>query len=266
MITTVKRALRNLLWSATGLFLAALVLFAVWILYPLANSVSYIKTTHKVVALTFDDGPYPVFTEQILDVLAEHGVKATFFVTGSYLQQHPELARRAVAEGHELANHGWDGSLLALQSSADIEKALAETDRLIAAAGGPANPHFRPGRAALGLLGKAVVEQRPGHMILGDTGAVDWVRPGWENVNCPIPITALCPTQDGQAIYMDLKNSVRAGSIVVLHDGYDAGPGAYRGGTVEAVSLFVPALLEKHFRFLTVSELLAHPDAARSLD
>lgn len=266
MIAAGKRVFRGLLWGSTALLIAASVLFAIWFLYPLANSVSYIKTTNKVVALTFDDGPYPVFTEQILDILAQHGVKATFFVTGSHLQQYPELARRAVAEGHELANHGWDGSVLALLPREDIEEALDRTDQLIAAVGGPENPHFRPGQAALGLLGKSVVEERPGYMILGDTGALDWVRPGWENGNCPIPIAALCPTQDSQVIDADIRKSVRAGSIIVLHDGYAAGPGAYRGGTAEAVALFVPALLEQHFRFLTVSELLAHPDAARSLD
>ena len=68
------------------------------------------RTIHKVVALTFDDGPHPEHTPKILDVLARHGVKATFFVIGERAEAHPEIVRRIIAEGHLVGNHTYSHS------------------------------------------------------------------------------------------------------------------------------------------------------------
>ncbi len=68
------------------------------------------KTIHNVVALTFDDGPHPDRTPKVLDVLAQHGVKAAFFVIGERAEAHPEIVRRIVAEGHLIGNHTYSHS------------------------------------------------------------------------------------------------------------------------------------------------------------
>ena len=67
--------------------------------------ISRVKTSEKVVALTFDDGPHPVYTPAILDILKKKHVKATFFMIGRRMEQHPDIVRRAVEEGHQIANH-----------------------------------------------------------------------------------------------------------------------------------------------------------------
>src|SRR3990167_6424485 len=72
------------------------------------NTYSSIRTDKKVISLTFDDGPTPPYTNQILDILKKHGVKATFFVTGDNASIHPALLKRMMEEGHEIGNHTWN--------------------------------------------------------------------------------------------------------------------------------------------------------------
>src|SRR5690606_139212 len=74
---------------------------------PAKASYSRVATPEKVVALTFDDGPHVSLTPRLLDILKERDVQATFYVLGRNVQRHPEIARRIVAEGHEIANHSW---------------------------------------------------------------------------------------------------------------------------------------------------------------
>lgn len=89
-------------------------------------------TGSKGVGLTFDDGPYPEYTPQILNLLSANGIKATFCVIGRNAQNHPDLIRRIHAEGHTLCNHSWDHDLsLAKRSSAAIRDDLNATNRAI---------------------------------------------------------------------------------------------------------------------------------------
>ncbi|RJQ73781.1 polysaccharide deacetylase family protein [Pseudonocardiaceae bacterium YIM PH 21723] len=83
------------------------------------------------VALTFDDGPHPEATPLVLQELARHGVRATFFVLGHELARHPDLGRRIAAEGHELAVHGWDHTCLLLKRRRVIRRELDQTANLI---------------------------------------------------------------------------------------------------------------------------------------
>ncbi len=89
-------------------------------------SYNAVNTSRPVVALTFDDGPHPELTPELLDILRHHGVRATFYVIGRNVETYPEIARRIVSEGHEIANHTWSHpalpSLGAARLNQEIEK------------------------------------------------------------------------------------------------------------------------------------------------
>ena len=73
-----------------------------WVFFrpPFGENIVHLNTRQRIVALTFDDGPSPPYTDQLLDVLAKHDVKATFFMIGNRVERHPETVRRVIAEGH----------------------------------------------------------------------------------------------------------------------------------------------------------------------
>jgi peptidoglycan/xylan/chitin deacetylase (PgdA/CDA1 family) len=90
-----------------------------------------VRTSHPLVALSFDDGPHPIFTPQVLDILHQHEAHATFFLIGERALRHPDLVARIKAEGHEVANHYFkDGSLL-LHSAADFVRNLEQTEKAL---------------------------------------------------------------------------------------------------------------------------------------
>ena len=245
--------------GVVGLFA---VVFYAWFVFPIQGGVWSVDTDERVVALTFDDGPYPPHTEDLLDVLARDGARATFFMTGSYLQAHPDVAERAVREGHELANHGWDATPLAYADRTTIADHLDRTDAEIAAVGGPRTPHFRPGQGLLGLLGWLEVSQREGSLILVSGGANDWLPPDWREGDCRF-LGTTCPTQDADRIAASILAAVEPGAIFVLHDGYAEALGADRSGTVRAVEIILARLREDGYRTVTVSELLALAPSGR---
>jgi len=97
--------------------------------------VSRIESTDPVVALTFDDGPIPQYTDEMLSILRKRQVKATFFVTGQETEANINEARRIVADGHELGNHSCSHSLLVLKNAAVIKEEIEHADRAIRSAG-----------------------------------------------------------------------------------------------------------------------------------
>ena len=105
------------------------------------------------VALTFDDAPLPQTTEAVLATLAEKQVRGTFFAIGAQMAAQPQLARRIVAEGHQLANHSWSHPRFLLKSPAFIARELDDTEAQIRAAGYRGKVFFRPpyGKKLLGL-------------------------------------------------------------------------------------------------------------------
>ena len=98
----------------------------------------------KKIALTFDDGPSREYTAEILDILKEYGVKATFFVVGVNIEKSPDLLRRIVAEGHEIGNHTYSHPHLQKMDTATLAKELTRTDGLIQSITGLSPTLFRP--------------------------------------------------------------------------------------------------------------------------
>ena len=108
------------------------------------DSVSRVKTDQKVVALTFDDGPNPPYTEKSLDVLDDKGIKATFFLVGGQVDRHVESARMIIARGHEVGGHGYDWDSLLFLGWRRLRSELDRMDVAFTAIGVTNLVYFRP--------------------------------------------------------------------------------------------------------------------------
>ncbi|WP_412539236.1 bifunctional polysaccharide deacetylase/glycosyltransferase family 2 protein [Longispora sp. K20-0274] len=198
----------------------------------------------RTIALTFDDGPDPVWTPLILDTLRRHGAHATFFVVGSRVNEHPELVRRILAEGHELGVHTYTHLDLAAVPPAQADLELSLTQSAIAGATGTRTALFRPPYSsepgALDGNGWRVVRAAgaAGYLtVLADRDTRDWSRPGADAI-----VAAAGPRQPG------------AGAVVLLHDA-----GGDRSQTVAALDRLLPALTQQGYHFTTVSAGLGDP-------
>lgn len=220
-----------ILLIALGFFLQRLSVYSRWQL--MGDLVYRVETAKPRVALTYDDGPHPVFTGQILSVLRQHRAKATFFVLGMQAQKYPQVLSQILAAGHELGNHSHSHSRLVMRSPGFIRQEIARTDALLAKAGVKGVPLFRaPYGAKLFVLPWLLAQQRRPH-ILFDIIVKDYERPG------------------AAVIASDVLSRIRPGSIVVMHDG-----GGERSQTVAATETILQELQRRKFRTVTVSELL----------
>jgi peptidoglycan/xylan/chitin deacetylase (PgdA/CDA1 family)/glycosyltransferase involved in cell wall biosynthesis len=198
-----------------------------------------------VIALTFDDGPDPEWTPAILDVLARHGARATFFVIGSKVNDHPELARRILAEGHEIGVHTFTHAELAAMPSwrRDLEMTLGQN--AIAGATGMQTTLMRPPFSsepdAMSATEYAAIDEVAAGRyltVLADLDTKDWGNPGVD------------------AIVNSATPPAGEGAVVMLHDG-----GGDRSQTVAAVDALLGRLGGDGYRFTTVSEALGTPSA-----
>lgn len=185
----------------------------------------------KVVALTFDDGPWETTTEQVLEILNQQKVKATFFWVGLHLQRHPDLARQVVAAGHAIGNHTWRHPLQNLDQPTAAQE-LSNAARLIYEITGVKTSLFRPpaGNLAGGLVPYAQAQNQT--VTLWSVDSHDYY------VSAPI-------------IVDNVLRGVKPGSIVLLHDG-----GGDRSATVQALPQIITALKQQGYRFLTIPQLL----------
>lgn len=249
----------GLSWLSAGLPALLLVaLLADGIARP-ASSLLYPTLSHgsrrlRCVALSFDDGPDPEVTPAVLDALARHGARATFFTIGRALQAHPLLARRLLEEQHELGNHSWAHSRWqnfwnTHRQQHEIERG-AQAVRAItcdhAQAQTQAQPLYRP---PIGLksppLARAARRLQL-HVVAWSLHSHD-TRLG-----------------DPQRIARRVLNKIRPGDIVLMHDGHDL-EGLHRPACAQALPLILRGLHEKGLKCVTVSELLRAepPDRAR---
>jgi polysaccharide deacetylase family sporulation protein PdaB len=202
-----------------------------------------VPTDEKVIALTFDDGPDPLDTPAILDLLGQYEAKATFFVVGQRVEKYPAIVQRETAEGHEIANHTYSHKYMDKRklSAEGIEAEIMKTERIIIQAAGHKPYLFRPPG---GYYNEHVVSasKRSGYKVVmwsWHQDTEDWNTPGV-----------------GKIVNKVLKNA-RNGDIVLFHD-YVEG----KTQTVEALKQILPELKQRGFRFITVSELLTHRKAA----
>ncbi|NES31514.1 polysaccharide deacetylase family protein [Micromonospora terminaliae] len=183
-----------------------------------------VSTGSARIALTFDDGPDPHWTPQVLALLKEYGVKATFCIVGENAEAHPDLVRSIVADGHTLCNHSWNHDITLGDRSPDaVRDDLSRTnDAILAAAPDARIAYFRQPGGAWTHQVVSVCEElgmTPLHWAVDPT---DWQLPG----AAKITETVLTET--------------RPGSIVLMHDA-----GGDRSGTVEALQHLLPELLQR---------------------
>jgi cellulose synthase/poly-beta-1,6-N-acetylglucosamine synthase-like glycosyltransferase/peptidoglycan/xylan/chitin deacetylase (PgdA/CDA1 family) len=200
------------------------------------------------IALTFDDGPDPHWTPQILDVLRRHNARATFFVVGSRVNEHPELVRRILAEGHEVGSHTFTHADIAMLPGWRRELEITLSRKAINGATGRQPTLFRPpfssGPDALTAPDLAALHDvaAAGHLaVLADRDTKDWRRPGVDAIVASVA-----------------RMDRRTGAVVLMHDG-----GGDRSQTVAALDRLIPQLTKRGFRFTTVSAGLGVPDSAR---
>ena len=184
------------------------------------------------VAMTFDDGPSAKLTPKLLDLLAAHHIKATFFLIGENAAEHPEIVAREAREGHEIANHSWSHPNLAKMSDDGVRSQLHRTEDAIKSAIGNRPTLLRPPYGSISARQKKWINQEFGYkIVLWDVDPLDWRRPG-ANVVCN-----------------RIVKNTRAGSIILAHD--------IHPGTIDAMSCVLNQLEAKGFKFVTVSELIA---------
>ncbi len=199
-----------------------------------------VKTPHKKIALTFDDGPSPVWTPLILDELKKAGIKATFFMIGHHVKKYPQVARRVAQEGHLIANHGYAHSVLVYYTPEELEEEIKYSEHIIREITGQKTKYFRPPKAWLGAREKKAVKAIGYEVILWSLNSKDWV------------------TFDDKYIVRYILRHVKNGDILLFHDsgGVFRAEGGDRSETVSTIPLLAEKLKEQGFEFVTVEELL----------
>jgi peptidoglycan-N-acetylglucosamine deacetylase len=195
-----------------------------------------VETSQKVVALTFDDGPTTEGTNEVLAILKDYDVKASFFLIGADIQTHPESVKQIIAAGHEIGNHSYSHKRMFFQTPSFIQREIDDTDRLIRQAGYEGTIHFRPPFGKKFLLLPYYLSKRDKKSIMWD------VEPESD------------AEIDGNAenIIHHVLQQTKPGSIILLHVMYKS-----RQPSMNAVGPIIKGLKEQGFEFKTVSELLA---------
>jgi peptidoglycan/xylan/chitin deacetylase (PgdA/CDA1 family) len=188
--------------------------------------------TEPLVALTFDDGPTRTWTPQVLEVLARHEAKATFFVIGEHLAAAPQIALAAAKAGHQLGNHTWAHSNLTSHSEAFIRDSLRRTHQLITKVTGKAPNVLRPPWGRIDTLGLLACSELAYDVVL------------WSS-----HVTGSNATADAATTV----RTATPGSIVLAHDG-GSEPSTR---LVRAIDGMLTSLRSKGFRFVTMEQLIA---------
>ena len=198
----------------------------------------HVATTEKVIALTFDDGPHPRFTDEILNILKEENVRATFFAIGSNVEAYPDVMRRVIAANHEIGNHTYGHPLIQTVTDFQLEEEIEKTDAILRDIGYQGNGLFRPpqGKCSNGM--PALLERTNKTAILWNIDTRDWAH------------------RPSEEIVREIENQVCGGDIILFHD-YVSGEST----TIPALKKLIPLLKERGYQFVTVSELLSLKDS-----
>jgi len=186
------------------------------------------NTQEKVVALTFDDGPDPIDTPDVLDILKEKNARATFFVLGKAALENPNLLKRLVLEGHEIGNHSYSHDY----QQRNLVKEIEKTDQAVFASTGTHTYFYRPPGGFLSKYQLETIKKNGQVVALWSVDSKDWRNPGIK-----------------QIVDNVIKN-VFPGAIILMHDG-----GYQRGQTVKALGPIIDALRARGYRLATLSEL-----------
>ncbi len=235
----IKKNLINIRWILT--IVLAFIFFNIAIISVISAPINdtdadiYRKkeNNYKKIALTFDDGPHPKFTPQILEILSEYNIKATFFVVGINAKNYPDTMKKVLDEGHEIENHTYthphvnniDFGVLKREVEYCESEIYEQTDHK--------TKLFRPPEGLIDDEIIAMIKDLDYKVILWDIDTRDWAHTSPEDISNMV------------------VNNIKSGDIILMHDYIGV-----NSPTPEALKLFLPILIERGYRFVTVNELI----------
>lgn len=242
-----------------GINLKILILFCVIVIGLFAGTITYYEyhgfgsqvgiirrmNIGPYVALTFDDGPSSEYTPKILDILKEYNVKATFFVVGKHVKKYPEVAKRILAEGHDIGNHTYTHKDLVPAIKDTVIKEITKTEETITKVLGIKTNLFRPPRGIYNQSSRKILVDKGYKIILWNVSSCDWLR-GSPNM-----------------IINRIKRYTKNGSIILFHDSGSLvkREGGQRVNTVRSLPLVIEYLQENGYKILPISEMLTLGEA-----
>ena len=195
-----------------------------------------ITTPH--LTLTFDDGPHGSLTPKLLDLLAQRRARCTFYVIGRNVEAYPEIARRIVAEGHEIANHTWTHPQLSRLSAARVADELRRTHETVLEVTGVRMTNLRPPYGAFNDSVRRVAFDRHGYdTIMWSVDPLDWKY------------------RNASRVTRELVKGAAPGAVLLCHDIHPS--------TIAAMPSTLDQLLGRGFQFVTVAELMAMDESGR---
>jgi peptidoglycan/xylan/chitin deacetylase (PgdA/CDA1 family) len=197
-----------------------------------------LQRSSRRLALTYDDGPNDPHTQHLLEVLARHGVHATFFLIGRYVRQRPDIVREIVEAGHVVGNHTFTHPLLTFKSTGQIRRELSDGRSALQDAVGEPSNFFRPpfgGRRPRVLRVARELRLEP---VMWNITGYDWNAP------------------PAAVIERKVARGVRGGDVILLHDGGHTLMGANRAQTVIATDHLIGKYKAEGFIFATISEMM----------
>jgi peptidoglycan/xylan/chitin deacetylase (PgdA/CDA1 family) len=190
-----------------------------------------LDSQHKAIALTFDDGPWPTTTRQILGILKKNNIKGTFFWVGRYLQAYPELGKPVAAAGHAIGNHTWNHQYIKYNEDGAARE-IDRTSALIEELTGVKASMFRPPGGILNNGLAAYAQKKNYTVVMWSADSLDWQIPA-------------------QPLMENVMRQAKSGGIVLMHDG-----GGNRSRTVEVLPAIIARFRKEGYQFVTVPELL----------
>lgn len=218
-----------------------LIVFSVFVIFGLVivsaqetdEVIKSVENNEMKIALSFDDGPHPIYTQEVLCVLREHGIKGTFFVIGKNVGYYPDILRQISQEGHEIGNHTFTHSLKKKVNKKTMSDDLQKSSDAIKRVCGYDVKLFRPPGGILNNCVKEAASELGYRIVLWNIDTKDWANVSVDSITKNV-----------------LKNT-KSGSIILFHDYiYKNSP------TVEALKCIIPVLKEQGFSFVTVGELI----------
>ena len=185
--------------------------------------------TKKRVALTFDDGPHPKVTKQILDTLDRYDAKATFFMLGNRVQYYPEIAQDVLNRGHEIGNHTWSHPVLPKLTEAQIMSEFTTTENAIIEAIGQESTIFRPPYGSTTDIINAII---PREVAIWSIDTLDWKH------------------RDANKLIQSVKNQMHNNAIILMHDIHQS--------TADGLNGVLQYLANEGYEFVTVSDIMPY--------
>ena len=197
-----------------------------------------LKGKSRKIALTYDDGPNDPYTPQLMDVLARHGVRASFFLIGRFVSRRPNIVRDLVQAGHVVGNHTYTHPPLIFETSIQIRVQLISCRQAIADAVGEHSNLFRPPYGARRPAVLRIARELGLEPVMWNAIGYDWLD------------------TTPQRIEQNVAKSIRGGDVIVLHDGNHQHLGTDRSKTVAATDLLIARYKAEGYEFVTIPELM----------